>query len=135
MFVDVAWLLIKLFWPLLTNPLLTFLSIFTNSLVASAYQDKEYYVEGVGDSITLTDVDALITPGSYATETTIQFDTVDFDTMSSVGRTANLYTISVSGIYFLYYSVAFKFVDTDMDELRAYLKNNYLNFLFQNIWN
>ena len=59
-----------------------------------------------------------------STEVLVDVDTVDFDTMSSFGRTANLYTISVSGIYFLYYSVAFKFVDTDMDELRAYLKNN-----------
>ena len=49
---------------------------FTNSLVPTAYQDKEYYVEGVGEAITLTDVDDLITPGSYATESTILYDTV-----------------------------------------------------------
>jgi len=53
---------------------------FTNSLVTSDYKDKEYYVEGVGEAITLTDVDELITPGSYATETTIQYDQVAFDT-------------------------------------------------------
>ena len=41
---------------------------FKNSLVTTTYQDKEYYVEGVGDAITLTDVEDLITPGSYATE-------------------------------------------------------------------
>ena len=52
---------------------------FTNSLVATSYQDKEYYVEGVGDAITLTDVDALITPGSYATESTIKYDSVGYD--------------------------------------------------------
>jgi hypothetical protein len=52
---------------------------FTNSLVPTAYQDKEYYVEGVGDAITLTDVDDLITPGSYATETTILYDSVGYD--------------------------------------------------------
>ncbi len=52
---------------------------FTNSLVPSAYQDKEYYVEGVGDSITLTDVEDLITPGSYATESTILYDQVGYD--------------------------------------------------------
>ena len=52
---------------------------FTNSLVASAYQDKEYYVEGVGDAITLTDVDDLITPGSYATESTILYDQAGYD--------------------------------------------------------
>ena len=52
---------------------------FTNSLVATAYQNKEYYVEGVGDAITLTDVEDLITPGSYATESTILYDQVGYD--------------------------------------------------------
>tara|TARA_A100001015_G_scaffold231170_1_gene261693 strand:+ start:210 stop:13220 length:13011 start_codon:yes stop_codon:yes gene_type:complete len=52
---------------------------FKNTLVVSAYQDKEYYVEGVGEAITLTDVDDLITPGSYATETTILYDSVGYD--------------------------------------------------------
>ena len=52
---------------------------FKSSLVATEYQNKEYYVEGVGDAITLTDVEDLITPGSYATETTIQYDTVGYD--------------------------------------------------------
>ena len=53
---------------------------FTNSLVATAYQDKEYYVEGVGDAITLTDVDDLITPGTYATESTVLYDQAGYDT-------------------------------------------------------
>ena len=53
---------------------------FKNSLVPTAWQDKEYYVEGVGESITLTDVEDLITPGSYATETTILYDQVGYDT-------------------------------------------------------
>ena len=52
---------------------------FDNTKVQSAYQNKEYYVEGVGDAITLTDVDDLITPGSYATETTILYDSVGYD--------------------------------------------------------
>jgi hypothetical protein len=52
---------------------------FTSSLVPTAYQDKEYYVEGVGEAITLTDVDDLITPASYATETTILYDSVGYD--------------------------------------------------------
>ena len=52
---------------------------FTNSLVATAYQNKEYYVEGVGDAITITDVEDLITPGSYATESTILYDSVGYD--------------------------------------------------------
>ncbi len=52
---------------------------FTNSLVTSSYQDKEYYVEGVGDAITLTDVEDLITPGSYATESTLLYDQAGYD--------------------------------------------------------
>jgi hypothetical protein len=45
----------------------------------SPYLNKEYYVEGVGESITLTNVDDLITPASYATESTILYDSVDYD--------------------------------------------------------
>ncbi len=41
---------------------------FKTSQVASAYHDKEYYVEGVGDAITLTDVTLLATPESYSTD-------------------------------------------------------------------
>lgn len=52
---------------------------FANALVPEVYQGKEYYVEGVGDAITLTDVEDLITPASYATETTILYDQVGFD--------------------------------------------------------
>jgi len=52
---------------------------FKNDKVPTAYQNKEYYVEGVGDAITLTDVEDLITPGSYATESTILYDSVAYD--------------------------------------------------------
>ena len=52
---------------------------FANTNVTSAYQDREYYVEGVGHCITLTDTDDLITPETYATETTILYDTTAFD--------------------------------------------------------
>ncbi len=52
---------------------------FTNDKVPAGYKDKEYYVDGVGESITLTDVDELITPASYATETTILYDSVGYD--------------------------------------------------------
>jgi len=52
---------------------------FANTNVTSAYQDREYYVEGVGHCITLTDTDDLITPEKYATETTILYDTTAFD--------------------------------------------------------
>ena len=53
---------------------------FTNGLVPTEFQGKEYYVEGVGDAITLTDVEDLITPASYATESTILYDSVAYDT-------------------------------------------------------
>ena len=55
---------------------------FTTGKLASdsPYIGKEYYVEGVGESITLTDVDDLITPASYATESTILYDTTGYDT-------------------------------------------------------
>ena len=52
---------------------------FDKTKVDTEYQDKEYYVEGVGDEITLTDVEDLITPGSYATESTILYDSVGYD--------------------------------------------------------
>ena len=52
---------------------------FTNAKVPTAYQNKEYYVEGVGEAITLTDIDDLITPASYATESTILYDSVGYD--------------------------------------------------------
>ena len=52
---------------------------FPTALVSTAYQNKEYYVEGVGDAITLTDVEDMMTPGTYATESTILYDTVGYD--------------------------------------------------------
>ena len=52
---------------------------FTSTKVPTDYRNKEYYVEGVGDSITLTDTADLITPESYATETTIPFGSVAYD--------------------------------------------------------
>ena len=41
---------------------------FTTSKVASAYHDKEYYVEGVGEAISLTDTANMTTPETYATD-------------------------------------------------------------------
>ena len=54
---------------------------FTTDKLASdsTFKEKEYYVEGVGDAITLTDVDDLITPASYATESTVLYDSVGYD--------------------------------------------------------
>jgi len=51
----------------------------TNVTDTAVYNNNEFYVEGVGDSITLTDTANLITPESYATETTTLFDSVDYD--------------------------------------------------------
>ena len=39
----------------------------SNVIDETTYKDKEFYVEGVGDSITLTNSENLITPESYAT--------------------------------------------------------------------
>jgi len=52
---------------------------FGTNVSDSKYSGQQYYVEGVGDSITLSNVTDLITPESYATETTILYDSVDFD--------------------------------------------------------
>ena len=46
---------------------------------ATGYANREFYVEGVGESITLTPVEDLITPESYATTSTIPFDRYIFD--------------------------------------------------------
>ena len=43
------------------------------------YAGKEFYVEGVGDKITLANVANLITPESYSTETTEGYDEVAYD--------------------------------------------------------
>ena len=51
----------------------------TNVVNSTVYADKDFYVEGVGKNITLTDIDTLITPEPYATETTILYDSVGFD--------------------------------------------------------
>ena len=67
---------------------------FKNSKVASEYQNKEYYVEGVGDSITLTDTSVLATPESYADNgvpvdkdyITIKRDSLDHNAWSRYNR-------------------------------------------------
>ena len=53
---------------------------FGTNITDTNYSGKEYYVEGVGDQITLTNTQDLITPESYATESTIEYDSVDYDT-------------------------------------------------------
>jgi len=51
----------------------------TNVVDTTNYGSKEFYVDGVGDSISLTDVADLITPESYADEVTELYDTVAYD--------------------------------------------------------
>ena len=53
---------------------------FGDNVISDTYRNKEFYVEGVGQSITLTDSSTLITPESYATESTELYDTVQYDT-------------------------------------------------------
>ena len=53
---------------------------FKDDLVDEEYKNKQYYVEGVGESITLTDIDDLITPGPYSEEATVPYDSVGYDT-------------------------------------------------------
>ena len=52
---------------------------FGSNVTDSAYTGKEYYIEGVGSHITLTNVQDLITPESYATEGSIPYDSVEYD--------------------------------------------------------
>jgi hypothetical protein len=67
---------------------------FTSSKVPAAYRNKEYYVEGVGDAITLTDTTVLATPESYATDgspvdkdyITIKRDSLDHNAWSRYNR-------------------------------------------------
>ena len=53
---------------------------FGSNVLDSVYSDREFYVEGVGNAITLTDTTKLITPESYAVETTELYDSVAYDT-------------------------------------------------------
>ena len=67
---------------------------FPTSKVPAAYQGKEYYVEGVGDAITLTDVSFLATPESYSDDgtpkdkdyITIKRDSLDLNAWSRYNR-------------------------------------------------
>ena len=53
--------------------------IFDSTVTPISYQNKEFYVEGVGDSIRLVAVASLITPESYVTAESQRFDTVLWD--------------------------------------------------------
>ena len=51
---------------------------FENNVADSTYANKEFYVEGVGSSITLTDTANLIVTGSYTQESTEPYDAVPY---------------------------------------------------------
>ena len=48
-----------------------------------------------------------------SSETTLQFNSISIDTISGYSTSAYTYTISVSGIYFLYYNVTLTQIDID----------------------
>ena len=65
---------------------------------------------------------------SADTEHTIAFNATSVDTMSGFSTSAYKYTISVSGIYFLYYNVTFTDLDSAMTALNVQMKDNDGNY-------
>ena len=55
---------------------------FYTNVTDSNYSNQQFYVEGVGNCITLTNVNTLITPEPYAEEVTDLYDTVAYDSRS-----------------------------------------------------
>jgi hypothetical protein len=51
----------------------------SNVTDTTTYASKQFYIEGVGDSITLTNVEDLIVPESYSEETTTLYDEASYD--------------------------------------------------------
>ena len=56
--------------------------IFRGNVSPESYQDEEYYIEGVGDSIKLILVKDLITPETYTKTQTSPFDSEPFDNIA-----------------------------------------------------
>ena len=52
---------------------------FIGSVVPTSYENKEYYIEGVGTAIELLPVTNFITPETYTISTTVPFDSTAFD--------------------------------------------------------
>jgi hypothetical protein len=61
---------------------------------------------------------------ALSTEVVLQMNTADIDTMSSYDTSNYLYTVSVSGIYFLYYNVTFNQFDSGMTYAQSFIKDN-----------
>jgi len=60
--------------------------IFRGNVMPNSYQDKEYYVEGVGKSIVLVATSKLITPETYTTSDSEPFDYAAFDATNFDGN-------------------------------------------------
>ena len=61
-------------------------------------------------------------------EHTIAFNDTSIDTISGFSTSSYKYTISVSGIYFLYYNVTFTDIDSAMTALNVQIKDNDGNY-------
>ena len=53
--------------------------IFRGNVVPSSYQNQEYYVEGVGESIKLLAVSLFVTPETYTQDILIPYDSTPYD--------------------------------------------------------
>ena len=58
---------------------------FNEFVTPASYANKEFYVEGVGDSITLTDASTLVTPEDYVVNALEPFDSQGFDSVGYEG--------------------------------------------------
>ena len=58
---------------------------FNEFVFPEKFQNKEFYVEGVGDSITLTEANTLVTPETYVVNALEPYDSVGFDTTGYEG--------------------------------------------------
>jgi hypothetical protein len=61
---------------------------FDIDVTPATYQDKEYYVEGVGDSIRLVDAELLVTPELYNDELTLNYPGQVFPDYITINRSA-----------------------------------------------
>ena len=79
---------------------------FDTTAIPAAYQNKTYYVEGVGTGITLVDVDTLITPEAFATNglseqdyITINRSSIDLNPWTRSNRWFHIDIINQSAAY------------------------------------
>ena len=77
--------------------------LFQGDIYPESYNNIEYYVEGVGDSIELIPVTTLVTPGLFSEGTYIPFDTTPYDVGNydislNIPTTADYITIARNAI-------------------------------------